>query len=132
MAEDNLTNTDNLKLLTRARLIQRWQHGSNPFFWRAEQAGRLVPLRSDGLVRYAWPDVFAFEGGLPPQDMEVAYRQDLLTEEQVSTFCSCGVGKIFAKAASGDLAARRIGRALRFVPAEVARWQATGWSRGRR
>lgn len=131
MAQNNLTNTDDLELLTRARLIQRWQHGSGPFFWRAERSGRLVPMRFDGLLRYSWADVLKFEGGPPPQDMEVAYRQDLLTEEQVATFCSCGVGKILAKAASGDLPARRIGRAVRFVPAEVARWQATCWSRGR-
>lgn len=118
-----------LELLTRERLIRRWQHGSDSFFWRMEKAGQLVPKHWDGLLRYAWPEVFAFEGGVPPDDLTLAYRQDLLTEHQVAAFCVCSPGKVITEAKAGRLPCRRIGRAYRFVPAEVERWQRRRWRR---
>ena len=116
-----------LELLTRERLIERWQHGSNSFFWRAQESHRLVPRQAGGLLRYVWADVFAFEGGPPPAGLEAAYRRNLLTEDQVAAFCACSPGSIVDHARSGLLPCRRIGRAYRFVPAEVERWQACRW-----
>ena len=122
---------DEMELLTRELLITRWRCGSDAFFWRAERAGRLIPYRSDGLTRYAWTDVFLFEGGLPPAGLEQTYRRDLLTDGKVASLCACSRERILEKARTGELATRRIGRKYRFVAAEVARWQATSWSRGR-
>lgn len=116
-----------LELLTRDRLIARWQHGSDSFFWRAQESRRLVPRQAGGLLRYAWPDVLAFEGGPPPAGLEAAYRRNLLTEDQVAAFCACSPGSIVDQAKSGLLPCRRIGRAYRFVPAEVELWQARRW-----
>jgi hypothetical protein len=117
------------QLLSRARLIQRWQHGSDSFFWRAEAAGRLSPVLHNGLLRYCLHDVLRFEGGLPPEDMTQAYLEDLMTEGQVAAVCDCSAGKVLQEARQGLLKARRIGRAWRFVAAEVVVWQKTRWIR---
>lgn len=119
----------NLELLTRDHLIARWQHGSDSFFWRAQESRRLVPWQAGGLLRYTWPDILAFEGGPPPAGLEAAYRRNLLTEDQVAAFCACSPGSIVDQAKSGMLPCRRIGRAYRFVPVEVKRWQARCWHR---
>ena len=112
-----------LELLDRASLIRRWQCGSDSFLWRAEVAGLLLPRRVRGLLRYAWSDVFAFEGGAPPPALEEAYRRDLLTETQVARLCTCSEATVIREVTSGRLPVRRIGRAVRFVGAEVRRWQ---------
>ncbi len=115
-------------LLTRAALIRRWQHGSDTFFWRAERAGRLRPVLNNGLLRYRWRDVLMFEGGLPPNDLAEAYTDDLMNPKQVASVCDCGPEFIFKAAKMGLLPARRIGRATRFVPDEVALWQKQRWN----
>lgn len=126
--QDN-SNTQNrtapypTRLLDRAALIQRWQHGSDAFFWRQERAGRLLPVQHDGLLRYRLEDVFLFEGGLPSEEMIAAYTVDLMHPLEVAAVCICSASYIESLARAGDLAGRRIGRAWRFVPAEVARWQ---------
>jgi hypothetical protein len=136
MRHDPLPSPDTpdaaLELLDRERLIQRWRCGSDSFFWRMEKKGLLPPLRCDGLLRYTWDDVLAFEGGLPPAGLEVEYRQDLLTPATVAAFCDCCEAKILDEAKSGRLVVRRIGRTARFVPAEVLRWQQTRWQRPNR
>lgn len=131
----NMTSADHLrldlspaKLLTRTALIQRWQHGSDAFFWRAERAGRLRPVLNNGLLRYRWHDVLLFEGGLPPIDLAEAYIEDLMLPKQVASVCDCGTEFIFKAAKTGVLPARRIGRAIRFVPDEVALWQQKEWN----
>jgi hypothetical protein len=111
-----------LRLLGRGRLRQRWRHGSDAFFWRAQRDGLLVPMRDGGRIGYAEEDVFMFEGGLPPQGMWAAYCADLMTPEEVAARCPLGREAILARARSGALPARRIGNVWRFVPAEVARW----------
>ena len=116
-----------LRLLGRARLRQRWRHGSDAFFWRAQRDGLLVPRRDGGRIGYAEGDVFVFEGGLPPPGMWAAYRADLMTPEEVAARCPLGREAILARARRGALPARRIGTAWRFVPAEVARWL-RGWA----
>jgi predicted DNA-binding transcriptional regulator AlpA len=118
---------EDLELLDRERLIRRWRCGSDSFFWRAEAKGLLMPRRLDGLLRYAWPDIFAFEGGQPPEGFEAEYRHNLLTATEVAAFCGCSETKVVREAKAGQLAVRRIGRALRFVPAEVGRWQKARW-----
>ncbi len=110
-------------LLNRAALIQRWQHGSDAFFWRQERAGRLLPVQHDGLLRYRLEDVLRFEGGLPSEEMLAAYTADLMHPQEVASVCICSASYIESLARAGYLAGRRIGRAWRFVPAEVALWQ---------
>lgn len=114
--------------LDRAGLITRWQHGSDAFFWRQERAGRLVPVRHDGMLRYRLNDVLRFEGGLPGADMATAYAVDLMRPEQVAAICNCTPAYIMRNARAGKLPCRRIGRARRFVPAEIARWQQRQWT----
>jgi hypothetical protein len=126
------TQNEALDLLDRERLIRRWRRGSDSFFWRMETRGLLLPVRCDGLLRYTWDDVFAFEGGLPPAGLEAEYRQDLLTPAAVAALCDCCEAKILDEARTGRLAVRRIGRTARFVPAEVLRWQQTRWQRPNR
>lgn len=131
---DNLTHAAEvsdaaLELVNRDRLIRRWRWGSASFFWRAQMDGRLVPRTCDGLLRYAWPDVFAFEGGPPRPGFEAAYRRDLLTVAEVAALCSCSQAKILNEVKSGRLPVRRIGRTSRFVGAEVEHWQHRHWRR---
>ncbi len=115
-------------LVSRAQLIQRWQHGSDAFFWRAERAGRLYPVLNSGLLRYRWHDVLLFEGGLPPADLADAYTADLMHPLQVAAACCCKTGFLQAVVRKGELPVRTIGRAPRFVPAEVALWQEQRWN----
>ncbi len=120
-------------LLDRASLIKRWQHGSNAFFWREERAGRLHPVINGGVLRYRWDDVLRYEGGLPSEDMVAEYFADLMHPDQVASVCNCTPGYIASSVRKGALPVRRIGRASRFVPAEVALWQNRAWaSRTRR
>ena len=114
------------RLLSRRRLRQRWRHGSDAFFWRAQRDGLLVPRRDGRRVGYAEDDVFAFEGGPPPPGMLEAYRADLVTPEEVAALCPLGREAILDRARRGELPARRVGHVWRFVPAEVARWL-RGW-----
>ena len=136
MRHDPLPSPDTpdaaLELLDRERLMQRWKCGSDSFFWRIETKGLLLPVRCDGLVRYTWDDVLTFEGGPPPAGLEAEYRQDLLTPEAVAAFCGCSKDKILKEAKARRLAVRQIGRAARFVPAEVRRWQQTRWQQSSR
>ena len=118
-------------LLDRQRLIERWQHGSDAFFWRHETSGALIP-RSDGTkLRYAWDDIYRFEGGQPPEGLQAAYQSGLLTEAQAAALCSVTPSYILAAARKGDLPVRRIGRAFRFVPAELDAWQSRRFANGK-
>lgn len=120
-------------LLDRAGLIKRWRHGSDAFFWRQERAGRLYPVINGGVLRYHWDAVMMFEGGLPSAEMAAEYLADLMHPDQVAAVCHCTPGFIATSVRSGALPVRRIGRASRFVPAEVALWQKRAWaSRTRR
>lgn len=114
-------------LLVRDNLIRRWRHGSDSFFWRAEADGLLVPVRRGRSVYYRWPDVFRFEGGLPPEGWEEAYRADLLLPEEVAERISRRRDWVLDAVKSGELPGRRVGSQVRFVPAEVARWL-EGWT----
>ena len=120
------------EFLSRERLVKRWQCGSDSFFGRHERSGLLVPRQSGRLLRYDWQDVFAFEGGPPPEGLEEAYRCDLLTETKVADLCDCSPEKVIGAAKAGHLATRRVGRSYRFVPIEVGRWQDLSWRRRRR
>jgi hypothetical protein len=115
-------------LLDRERLIKRWQHGSDAFFWREERAGRLLPVRHDRLLRYRLEDVLLYEGGLPSDEMAAAYAVDLMHPNEAAAACLCSPTYIVTRARAGDLPHRRIGSAWRFVPAEVARWQQVRWT----
>ena len=121
-----------LEFLTREQLIRRWKTGSASFFYRAESRDLLVPRRCGGLLRYAWDDIFTFEGGPPPVGLEAEYRADLLTATQIGAFCGCSEGRVLADVKAGWLAHRRIGRFVRFVPAEVRLWQQNRWQPGTR
>lgn len=112
-------------LVDRARLIRRWRHGSDPFFWRAAADGLLLPVRRGRSVLYRVADVFAFEGGLPPEGWEAAYRVDLMLPEEVGRLVSRGRDWVVDRANSGELPCRRVGSQVRFVGAEVARWMET-------
>jgi len=116
------------RLFDRSALIQRWQHGSDAFFWRQEQAGRLRPVLQRGLLRYRWQDVLTFEGGPPAEDSEVDYSLDLMRPDQVAAICNCAPDFVMKAARNSTLPARRIGRAVRFVPGEVALWQSIKWA----
>lgn len=116
------------ELLGRERLMQRWRCGSDASFFRAERDGLLVPRRDGARTGYLWADVFAFEGGQPPAECEEEdYRQDLLIPEEVAALTPYSMDTIIQRARRGDLPFRRVGRAWRFVPAEVSRWLAS-WS----
>jgi hypothetical protein len=115
-----------LALLGRDDLIRRWRWGSAASFHRAERDGLLVPRRNGRRLGYAWRDVWAFEGGQPPEGREAAYRADLLTPEAVAALCPYTPETLVTIARRGELPARRVGRFCRFVPAEVARW-IEGW-----
>ncbi len=110
------------ELLSRERLIKRWCCGSASTFHRAERDGLLVPRRDGTRTGYTWSDVFAFEGGQPPDGMEEDYREDLLTEEGVASLCTYRPDTIIQKAKRAEIPHRRIGRFYRFVRAEVLRW----------
>lgn len=110
-------------LLDRERLVRRWQHGSDAFFWRQEKRGALVAQSDGAKVRYRWDDVFAFEGGPPPEGLAEAYTSDLLTERQAAGLCCVKPSFILTAARKGELPVRRIGRAFRFVPVELEAWQ---------
>jgi excisionase family DNA binding protein len=119
---DAAANDTCLDLVSRARLIRRWRHGSAAFLWRAGERGLLRPVRDGAILRYRWTDVFIFEGGLPPPGMTAAYTEDLWTENEVAALCHCTVGTIRRRAKQGCLPFRRVGRVIRFVPAEVGDW----------
>ncbi|MFG6531572.1 MULTISPECIES: hypothetical protein [unclassified Sulfitobacter] len=112
-----------LFLLDRSFLIRRWQHGSDPFFWRYEKLGRLSSVSDGTKQRYTWDAVFKFEGGLPPEGLRAEYQSHLLTEYQTAGLCSVKPSYILSAARCGDLPCRRIGRAYRFVPIEIEAWQ---------
>ena len=122
---DPLNRTDAFipDLLDRSYLIRRWQHGSEAFFWRHEKRGLLSPVSDGCKLRYTWSAVFDFEGGQPPAGMLEAYKSDLLSERQAARLCSVKPSYILTAARAGNLPTRRIGRAFRFVPAEVEAWQ---------
>lgn len=109
-------------LLSRIDLITRWRCGSTAFFQRAETDGLLVSRRNTGRVGYRWEDVWTFEGGLPPQELEDEYRADLITPDELAEVCPLKAKTLIRKAAAGEIPHRRIGRFIRFVPAEAAAW----------
>ena len=117
-----LSKTSTSVLLSRKDLLRRWNAGSDSFFQRAERDGLLVAGRNGNRTGYAWADIWAFEGGMPPLGLEEAYRQDLLSAEDVSAMCPLGPETILKRAREGSLPFRRIGRTTRFVPFEVTRW----------
>lgn len=110
-------------LLDRSFLIRRWQHGSDPFFWRQEICGRLCAVSDGTKLRYTWDAVFKFEGGMPPEGLRAEYQRHLLTEYQTAGLCSVKPSYILSAARRGDLPCRRIGSAYRFVPIEIEAWQ---------
>ncbi|MGG7646390.1 helix-turn-helix domain-containing protein [Rhodovulum sp. YNF3179] len=116
------------RLWSRAELRARWKKDvRDSFFYRAQLDGRLPARRRGRTVGYAEQDVFAFEGGPPPEGLEEAYRAALMRPEDVAALCPYQSDTIIAKARAGELPCRRIGRDYRFVSAEVARWL-EGWS----
>ncbi|WP_300057666.1 helix-turn-helix domain-containing protein [Sulfitobacter sp.] len=116
--------TDSMPLLLdRSFLIRRWQHGSDPFFWRQEKRGRLCAVSDGKKRRYTWDAVFDFEGGMPPEGLRAEYQSNLLTEHQAAGLCSVKPSYILNAARRGGLPCRRIGSAYRFVPIEIEAWQ---------
>ena len=116
------------RLWSRAELRVRWRKAvGDSFFYRAQRDGLLPARRFGKRVGYAEQDVFAFEGGQPPEGLEEAYRAPLMRPEDVAALCPYRPETIIEKARAGALPCRRIGREYRFVPAEVARWL-EGWS----
>ena len=110
-------------LLSRADLKQRWRGcGSHAFFQRAEADGLLIARRHVGRPAYHWEDVWMFEGGLPPQELEDEYRADLITPQELAEVCPLKPATLIRKAAAGDIQHRRVGRAIRFVPYEAEHW----------
>ncbi|MDV7141757.1 hypothetical protein R3X27_03580 [Tropicimonas sp. TH_r6] len=110
------------ELLSRQRLFNRWQKGSDAFFWRAERDGLLPGYREGRLIGYRWPDVFDFEGGQPPEGLEGAYREDLYTVDDVVALTPYCRDTIIGRAKAGALPFRRVGKDYLFVPEEVLRW----------
>jgi predicted DNA-binding transcriptional regulator AlpA len=111
-----------LRLLSRADVIQRWRCGSHSFFQRAEMDELLTARRHRGRPAYSWLGIWIFEGGLPPQGLEEAYQADLMTAAELAQLCPLGQATILREAVAGRIPHRRIGRVIRFVPAEAAAW----------
>lgn len=109
-------------LLSRADLKRRWRCSSPAFFQRAEADGLLVAHRHGGRPGYRWKDVWTFEGGLPSLELETAYRADLITPKELAEVCPLKPTTLIRKAAAGEIPHRRIGRFIRFVPAEATAW----------
>lgn len=109
-------------LLSRTDLRQRWQCGSQAFFQRAEADGLLIARRYGGRPGYRWEDVWAFEGGLPPEGLEEAYRADLITPDELAALCPFQPATLIRKASAGEIPCRRVGRFIRFVPYEAQHW----------
>ncbi|PWE50759.1 hypothetical protein DEM26_07640 [Thioclava sp. NG1] len=112
-------------LLGPKDLIRRWQGGSPATLWRAEQDGLLIPRRIGRRKGYDWQAIWAFEGGQPPDELEEAYRLDLLTPEEAAERCPLKASTLVTKAKRGVLPCRTVGRRTLFVPAEVDRWLGT-------
>lgn len=78
--------------------------------------------RHGGRLGYHWHDIWTFEGGLPPEELEDEYRADLLTPEELAEVCPLKPRTLIRKATAGEIPHRRVGRAIRFVPYEAERW----------
>ncbi|WP_322896138.1 MULTISPECIES: helix-turn-helix domain-containing protein [unclassified Yoonia] len=120
--DTGLSNLAGAGLLSRATLQTRWQCSSHAFFQRAEADGLLVARRFGTRVGYRWDDVWAFEGGQPPEGLEEAYSDDLITPTQLARLCPLQPATLQRRAGAGEIPHRRIGRFIRFVPLEAQRW----------
>lgn len=128
--DPNFSKIEIVQLLSRDDLRRRWKCGSPSFFARAERAGWLVARRDGGVLGYSWQDVWTFEGGPPPRGRESAWKVDLLTPEEVAMRCPLAPSTIIERSKLGILPCRRIGRAYRFIPAQVQEWLLS-WQAGR-
>lgn len=120
-----------VEALSREQLIRRWTWGSDATFRRLETDGLLVPRLFGTEPKFFWEDVFLYEGGLPPEGMEEAYREDLVTPEVVARVRGVQPDTIYDYVGKDLLPARRVGRFKRFVPVEVVRWMKSASVRSR-
>lgn len=110
-----------IEILTSKILAARWQ-ASPRTIRRLVGDGLLRQARLGGRVGYFWPDVWACEGGQPPEGACEAYRARLLTPEQAAARCPLAASTLRSYAAGGRIPYRRIGAQTRFVPMEFDRW----------
>jgi excisionase family DNA binding protein len=84
--------------------------------------GLLDRVRLGGSPAYPWSSVWRFVG-LSPKGREKVYARHLMTVDDVAKRCpGFSPGKIKRLARSGEIPARRVGKAWRFVPAEIEGW----------
>lgn len=115
------TTESTIDLLSVKRLCARWQVSPRTVR-RLVDDGLLRQVRLRGRVGYFWPDVWACEGGQPPEGEAGAYRAPLLTPEQVAARCPFKPSTLKTYAKKGLIPHRRVGAKIRFVPAEIDRW----------
>ena len=114
-------NQTEIEMLSVERLSARWQVAPRTIR-RLVDDGLLRQVRLGGRVGYFWPDVWACEGGQPPEGEAEAYRAPLLTPEQVAARCPFAPSTLKRYAAAGRIRHRRVGAQTRFVPMEFDRW----------
>lgn len=121
---------DQIEVLGVERLCARW-HVAPRTVRRLVDDGLLRQVRLGGRVGYFWADVWACEGGQPPDGEAEAYRALLLTPEQAAARCPFAVSTLKSYAARGRIPHRRVGAQTRFVPMAFERWLLS-WSVGDR
>ena len=113
-----------IEILSVERLTARWQVAPRTVR-RLVEDGLLRQVRLGGRVGYFWADVWACEGGQPPDGEAEAYRTSLLTPEDVARRCPFAPSTLKSFAKGGKIPHRRVGAKTRFVPAEIDRWLAS-------
>lgn len=119
-----------IEIVSVDHLCARWRVAPRTVR-RLVDDGLLRQVRLGGRVGYFWPDVWACDGGQPPDGEAEAYRAPLLTPEDVAKRCPFAPSTLKTYARNRKIPHRRVGAQTRFVPAEVDRWLASfrndGW-----
>lgn len=91
---------------------------------RYVEDGRLRPVLIGGRPAFPWAEIWRLLDLRPPRAREAAYRLPLMTAEEVTELCGGAVSAAHVKtlARRRELPGRRLGKAWRFIPAEIDAW----------
>lgn len=108
-------------LLSESELAA-WLKVSQRSIRRFVDAGDLTRVRVGHAPAYIWDDALKFVG-VGKRDWAKAQVAPLMTTDEVSAICrGFPPGSIKRLARAGEIPSHSVGRALRFVPAEIAAW----------